>query len=508
MTDNVCYEFDSFQLIPSDRQLLCGGQAIPLPPKAFDTLVALVESHGHAVTKNELIKRVWPDSFVEESNLNHNISVIRKALNSGPGGDGYIETVRGHGFRFKANVLRSNGEEVLIHRHTRTRVLVREEESERVRTESVGKNQSSRKTPFSMALAIGLILVVGGGLAAYFSFIRPAKSGNLRTAVSGTSRGVENPAAREAYLRGRYFLNKRTPDDVMKAGGEFRRAAAIDPNYALAYVGMADCQLLGGSTPATTETAKDLALKAIALDNRTAEAHATLAYYLGAVEWNWLEAEKEFEKSIALDPAYPTARHWHAYNLASVGRMNEALAEIQKARELDPSSVIINTDVGHILYLAGRVDEAISQYLSALQMNSDFRVARWRLGEAYAQKRRYDEAVTELKRAITLDGGGKSTIELWIGQAAAVNGRREQALEILSRWQPDAEARSQWYSVASIYAALGDSDSAFAWLEKGFRAHDGQLALIKVDPMLKGVRADPRYGVLLKRLNLPPGDGE
>jgi len=294
----------------------------------------------------------------------------------------------------------------------------------------------------------------------------------------------------------------------MKAGGEFRRAAAIDPNYALAYVGMADCQLLGGSTPATTETAKDLALKAIALDDRTAEAHATLAYYLGAVEWNWLEAEKEFEKSIALDPAYPTARHWHAYNLASVGRMNEALAEIQKARELDPSSVIINTDVGHILYLAGRVDEAISQYLSALQMNSDFRVARWRLGEAYAQKHRYDEAVTELKRAITLDGGGKSTIELWIGQAAAVNGRREQALEILSRWQPDAEARSQWYSVASIYAALGDSDSAFAWLEKGFRAHDGQLALIKVDPMLKGVRADPRYGVLLKRLNLPPGDGE
>src|SRR6185503_4126976 len=108
----------------------------------------------------------------------------------------------------------------------------------------------------------------------------------------------------------------------------------------------------------------------------------------------------------------------------------EALAEIQKARELDPSSVIINTDVGHILYLAGRVDEAISQYLSALQMNSDFRVARWRLGEAYAQKRRYDEAVTELKRAITLDGGGKSTIELWIGQAAAFNGRREQALEI------------------------------------------------------------------------------
>jgi len=266
---------------------------------------------------------------------------------------------------------------------------------------------------------------------------------------------------------------------------------------------MADCLLLGGAVPSNSESAKDLALKAIALDDTTAEAHATLAYYLGAVEWNWTEAESEFEKSIALNPNYVTAHHWHAYNLASLGRMDEAVGEIQKARELDPLSSIINTDVGHILYLAGRFDEAIANYSVALQLNPDFRVARWRLGEVYIQTKRYEEGMTELQKAINLESVSVSGLELWKAHADAVNGHREEALQILSRRRSDAESRGHSYGIALVYAALGDNDSAFEWLEKGLQVHDGQLALIKVDPMLKNIRSDPRYAKLLHRMNLP-----
>jgi len=512
---NISYEFGSFRLVPEERQLLRDGQPVSLPPKAFDTLVILVQHSGHALKKNDLIKQVWPDSFVEESNLNHYISVLRKALGEENNANGYVETVRGYGFRFKADVRASTEEHssLLVHRRTRTHVVVKEEESESFKTVGIVHTAAGGNTPGTGArravLAVTLLIAIGGLTAAYFGYLRPAQSrsaGSAHSVLPATrKRPVENPAAREAYLRGRYFWNMRTPDDIMKAGFEFRRALQIDPSYAPAYVGLADCLLLGGTDIAATDNAKTLALKAIALDDQLAAAHATLAYYKGAVEWNWVEAENEFEKSIALDPTYPTARHWHAYNLASLGRIDDAIAEIRKARELDPLSIIISTDVGHILYLAQRYDEAIAQYFTALQMNPDFRVARWRLGEAYVQIHRYDEAVTELQKAISLESGRTSALELWIAHAAAVNGHKQDALKTLSRRQVDAEARGHTYAIALVYAGLGDKDSTFAWLEKAFQLRDGNLALIKVEPMLKGVRNDPRYADLLRRINLPTG---
>jgi len=501
------YEFGPFRLIPAERQLLRDDQSVALPPKAFDTLVALVRNHGHALKKDELIKLVWPDSFVEESNLNHNISVLRKALSNGASGEGYVETVRGYGFRFKADVQRLFGDEpLLIHKRTRTHVVVRQEERQTTSSLAViTRSDLSRRATVTLALLV--MVVVVGISAAYFGYIRNARSlgGGIPPASNrpGVSRHSANPEARELYLKGRYFLSQRTPDGVIKAGSHFLRATQLDPNYALAYVGMADCQLLGGSTPASTETAKSLALKAISLNNELAEAHATLAYYLGAVEWNWLEAEREFDRSIALDPNYPTARHWHAYNLASLGRIDDAVSEIRKARELDPLSIIINTDNGHILYLAQRYDEAIAEYLKTLQLNPDFRVTRWRLGEAYIQTQRYDEAMVELKKAISLEGRPKSDLSCWVAYAAAARGDRKAALQILAELKGDFEARNQWFGIALIYAGLRDHDTAFDLLEKALQVHDGQLALIKVEPMLKGLRDDPRYVQLLRRMNLP-----
>jgi DNA-binding winged helix-turn-helix (wHTH) protein/tetratricopeptide (TPR) repeat protein len=501
MQENISYEFDSFRLIPAERQLLRGDQSLALPPKAFETLLILVENHGHVLKKDDLMNRIWPNSFVAENSLNHNIAVIRKALNGDGHGDGYIETVRGYGFRFNAQV--SVGS--VLFGHKATRVVVREEQSESVKTVTTTTRITTKASPLrnlavlALASAVVLAIVIG----AYFLFIRPGQTRNARSPiVSGSSKPwVEKPAAREAYLKGRYFWNKRTHEDVLKAQVEFQRALDIDPNYAPAYAGLADCMLTGGAVP-TSMSAKDLALKALSIDENLAEAHTSLAYWFSAVEWKWQDAEAEFEKAITLDPNYATAHHWHAYNLASLGRTDEAVNEIKKAEATDPLSAIIKTDVGHILYFARRYDEAAAQYLKALELDPNFRVAHWRLGETYIQLRRYDEAITELQTAIKLDSDKESEITPWLACAYVAANRGSDAVKILRGREPEAEALHHTYEVGLIYAALGDRQSAISWLEKSFGYREGKLAVLKVEPMLENLRSDGRFDALLRRMNL------
>ncbi len=506
--NNTSYEFGSFRLVPAERQLLRDDLPIALPPKAFDTLVVLVQNSGRVLKKDDLIKQLWPDSFVEESNLNHYISVLRKTLSNGDNGDAYVETVRGYGFRFNGDVRAINQEENssrLVHRHTRTHVVFKEEESESLKRVSSRQTAVGRKPAMIFATSC---LIIGAVAAAYFGYVRPAqlRAAKAASVDAPSTKTAENPAAREAYLKGRYYWNKRTADDTWKAEHEFASALEIDPNYAPAYVGMADCLLLGGGgNPAITESPKTLALKALAIDDNLAEAHATLAYYESAIEWDWSGAELEFQRAISLDPDYVKARHWHAYNLASLGRMDEALFEIRRARDLDPVSVNISTDVGQILYFAERYDEAISQYLKALALDPGFRVAHVRLSEAYTQTGKHEEAAAELKEVIRLDPSRKSEMDSWLAFAAALNGRREEALKILNHLKMDLEFHTSPREIALIYAGLGDKDSAFAWLEKALNAHEPGAALVKVDPMLKSLRSDPRFEELLRRVNLSSG---
>lgn len=500
MDDNLSYEFDSFRLIPAERQLLRDGQRVSLPPKVFETLLVLLQNNGHALSKEDLMNRLWPNSFVEENSLNHNISVIRKALNGGGNGDGYVETVRGYGFRFNADVRAGNPQPVLL-RRTAARVVFTEEQSETVKTTTT--TVTTHGSPMRLFATVALVLFVFASVltGAYFLFVRSAHSrgAGVTPVASASQPRTENVAAREAYLKGRYFLAKRTHDGVLKAQYEFNQALTIDPNYARAYSGLADCMLMGAAYPGSM-SAKELAQKAIALDDSVAEGHASLAYDLSAVEWDWAGAESEFQKAISLDPNYATARHWHAYNLASMGRLDEALAEIRKAEELDPISPIIKTDVGHILYLARHYDEAVSQYLKALEVDPNFRVAHWRLGEAYIQLGKTDEAEAELRKAMSLDQPQAET-EVWLACAQASR-HRDETLKILERRKVDAELRHQTYYVGLIYSMLGDKDSAIKWLEKAVGFHEGTAALLKVEPMLNDLRGDPRYAELLKRMNL------
>src|SRR5438874_503369 len=246
---NTSYEFGAFRLIPAERQLLREDQSITLPPKAFQALAILVQNHGHAVTKKQLIETLWPDSFVEESNLNHYISIVRKTLGDGTNGERYIETLSKLGYRFTRQVRESNAqtESLLVHRHTRTHIVFKEEQSESLKTVSsrqtaVGSNTKAR----FVATAFVVVLMTGGAIASYFGFIRSAhsRSASVASSIAPTRGESENPAAREAYWQGRYFYNKRTTTDVRLGEEYFRKAIALDSNFGLAYVGLADTYLI------------------------------------------------------------------------------------------------------------------------------------------------------------------------------------------------------------------------------------------------------------------------
>jgi len=510
---NHFFEFGSYKLVPSQRLLLRDEDSISLPPKAFDTLVILVENSGQIVSKDTLINRVWPDAFVEENNLNQYISLLRRTLADGKNGSDYIETVRGYGYRFRAMVRASpEGNGMLVQRRQRTHIVLREEATERFKETRIDRASndpqeatlaekshqeiSARRLVFALVAAT---VVMGSLIATYFANRSQSAAGKAPAVSSGRGGMSNNPEAMAAYARGRESWNKRTREDMVQAEREFQSALALDPGFAAAYAGLADCLLLGGSLPFPSESADSLARKALAIDDTCAEAHTSLAYYKGAVEWNWDGAEFHFRRAIELNPGYATARHWHAYNLASLGRIDDALSEIREAHRLDLASTPIATDIGQMLYFAKKYDDAIAQYRAVLERSPDFLQARLRLAEAYAQKQRWDDALAELEE---LNRSKKIRIPAWFAYTYALANRRDEAIRILNSLKRDAELMKYTVEIAIIYASLGDKDSAFAWLEKSLANHEGNLALIKVDPVFDSLREDPRYSDLLRRMNL------
>jgi TolB-like protein/tetratricopeptide (TPR) repeat protein len=321
-----------------------------------------------------------------------------------------------------------------------------------------------------------------------------------------TERGTDNPAAYQAFMRGRFFCNKRTRESLLKAVDYFREATRLDPDYAQAYAGLADSYSLLGTE---TARAKEAALRALQLDETLAEAHTSLANIRFFVEWNWAEAEHEFQRSIELNPNYATTHHWYAYYLAALGRMNESVSEIERARDLEPLSLIINTDAGQIYYFARQYDRAIEQLRRTVEMDPGFIMAHWRLGEAYAQSGRFEEAIAELQKLTNADDNNLTPIPL--GCAYAKAGRRDEALKALRQWrQVMQRPRDTWrdtytgyiYWMATVYAALGERDQAFHWLEKSFEQRHAEIVLLQAEPRLDSLRSDPRFADLLRRMGL------
>ena len=330
---------------------------------------------------------------------------------------------------------------------------------------------------------------------------------NPQEQVTLKSAKAVDPDAYEAYLKGRFFWNKRTGDGLKMARDYFDRAIARDPNYAQAYSGLADTYALLGdwqyAVMAAREAfprAKAAAIKALELDDRLGEAHTSLGFCLDGFDWDFESAEREFRRGVELNPGYATAHHWYAWHLALLGRDREAVAEMRKAANLDPLSLIINADLSELLLIAHFPDESVEQSRKTIEMDSTFALAHNQLGEAYLQKGMHDKAIAELQKALQ-SCGSSPTCAANLARAYAVSGRKNDAVQLLiGLKQRSSPGYSNASEIATIYAALGDKDQAMTWLDQGFeeRFNPGILLRPGFDPL----RSDPRFQNLVRRVGI------
>jgi TolB-like protein/DNA-binding winged helix-turn-helix (wHTH) protein/Flp pilus assembly protein TadD len=316
-----------------------------------------------------------------------------------------------------------------------------------------------------------------------------------------------NPEAYEAYLKGRYFWNKRTADGLSKAIDYFNQAIERKPDYAQAFAGLADSYALAGDWKygllAPREAypkAKAAATKAIALDGTLGEAHISLAFCLDNFDWDWESAGREFTRGIKLNPDYAIGYEWHGWHLAALGRHVEAVAEVEKAASLDPLSPSIGADLAEELLVAHRFDEAIKQSRKTMILDSFFAPAHYVLGQAFVQKHSYKEATAELQRAIELSPGS-TAFKANLAYAYAVSGMRDEAAKILNDLKNRSpQAFSNAPEIAMVYVGLDEKDQAMAWLEKAYAERFSPWVLMR--PCFNPMRSDPRFQDLLRRIGL------
>lgn len=610
------FEFGPFRMDPTGRSLERDGEPVIVSPKAFDTLLALVENHGHAVKKDELIRAVWPDTFVEENNLNQYISVLRKALGENGDGQRYIETIPRWGYRFVGEVRETWGEhdEVTVSRRSRTSVVVREDESDdtpaarprrialgalvvgltvvvaaiafyarfvgsspqavaapdirsmavlpfknldtrtdedaslalgmadavinrlsrldRVRvlsTSAIQKYPNAEDDPIAAGRALNVDAILEGRIQKADGRIRVTVQlvstrdgvslwtewfdedlGNvfaLQDAIAArVARGLApvldgggfhppdqptaSPKAYEAYLRGRYLWSKRSTESVRASIACFQEAIDADPNFALAYVGLADAYSIQAAP-----LAEPALSKALELDDRIGEAHASVGFYRMFHHWDMPMADRELRLAISLSPNYATAHQWYALSLAVRGRLDEAKVEMASAIACDPLSPNMHADMGQICYFAGDDDAAIAHCRKALELDPNFSFAHGCLFAVFARKGRYDEAVDEYLTCVEL---GKNSLEIatTLRAAYAASGWKGFCRARLAR---RVETRT---GMAILYTQLGERKRAMEQIRIAYDEHDFFLIFAAVEPELAPLRSDPQFIEIVRRIGV------
>lgn len=318
-----------------------------------------------------------------------------------------------------------------------------------------------------------------------------------------------NSAAYRHYLHGRYQWNKRTPQSIMMSMDYFQQAVEEDPNLAPAYSGLADALALLGSIEygvyppkEVMPKAREAALTAIQLDPLLAEAHTSLANVHLFYDWDWNAAEERFERAIQLNPNYATARHWYADYFVAMGKFNEAIKEINTALDLDPNSLVINTEVGWIHQHSRKYDVALEQLQTVIKLEPDFINAHLAIGFTCALQDMMSEAIKSFRKAEELSDGYPLSIAS-LGYALALSGQRNQALQLLSHLNDISQERyvpALYYAL--IYIGLGELDRTFEWIDKALEERAGYLVYFNVDPKVDGLRSDPRFEQLIKRIGL------
>ncbi len=655
------FEFGPFRLDAAERVLWRDGQPVPLTGKAFDTLFVLVRHRGHIVGKEELLRAVWPDSFVEEGNLSFNVSLLRKALGEDAHRPQFIETVARRGYRFIADVRAVDGNEVselMIETRTRSSLVVEEETDEESSTAGGGARVAEAvmvqpataaaiaqpvgevarrfksKTALAQALLIQAAAVVVAIAAVAYLFY-PTHSGeavdsiavlpfanvgtdenteylsdgisdslinslsqlpSLKRVISLTSaqrykgqqvdpqtvgrefnvqavlmgrltqqgddlrisvelvdvrdhrrlwgeqynrklsdilvvqreiaqqissglrlrlsgkedkqiakQYTENPNAEIAYLKGRYFHNKRTARDTEKSIEHLEEAIRLDPNYALAYATLADAYLsLATVGPRfrmeeVLPRAKEAVEKALAIDDTLAEAHAALGS-IRFYAWDWSGAEREFKRAIELNPNYkPSHPNYQQYFL-NMKRFDEAVAESKRVLELDPVSAHYNRNVAMILYFARRYDEAIEQCQRTLELDPNMLTAYNWLWRAYEQKGLYDQAVEAYLKTGQINPEAVAALR----GAYATSGWKGFWRKALDVNMERAKRGVNLHALAENYARLGEKDQALYWLEKAIERREAVITIHNRNPFWDGFRSDPRFADLIRRMGLEP----
>jgi DNA-binding winged helix-turn-helix (wHTH) protein/tetratricopeptide (TPR) repeat protein len=577
MNEGRFLEFDGFTVDLGQRLLSKDGRTLSLTPKAFETLAVLLESPGEVLGKEELLARVWPDSFVEEGILSQNVYTLRKVLAEAGGAGHYIETVPRRGYRFTGQVAERRVEEeraagaetvaslailpfepwthnpddaylglgladALVTRLSDLkRLAVRPTRMVRrylgatdrdpvaigrlLKVEAVldGTIQRSGET---LRLTVQLISVrdaaplwaakldaVATDLFALEDSLSQKLADELKLHLTHqerdrlTQRSTRDPDAYQAYLRGRYFWNRRNDQSLERAIEYFHRAIALDPGYAAAFAGLADCYVLlplYGGVPPHQAFPEAIAAgeKALALDGTLAEAHTSLAYARFFYDRRFAAAEEGFVRAIERNPGYPTAHHWFAFLLSAAGRHDEAVASAERALELDPLSLVINADLALVLYFGRRYADATVQFQKTLELDPAFAYAYFGLGYTLEEERHLGEAVAEFRRAVELAPESVAMLAA-LGHGLALSGEHEEARRILGTLTE--RSRSEYVDpchFAFVLTALGDKQPALDRLEEACDERSRFIALLESWPIFDPLRGEPRFAELVKRAGL------
>jgi TolB-like protein/Flp pilus assembly protein TadD len=583
----VFYEFGPFRLDTQRCLVLREGVPMNLSPKAFETLLVLVENNGRVMKKEDLMARIWANSFVEEGNLTQNIFILRKALGEGPNDHRYIVTVPGQGYRFVASVktapleesasrawtsprsestasndavasiavlpfktLGENGHELYLGPGLADALITKLSGIAKIAvrpTTAILKYTGAERDTLAAGRELGVDTVLDGHVQRLDERIRVtvqlvrlrdgktlwaekfdekftdvfAVQDSISEQVTRalmlkltaeeqeqlSKRYTENTEAFQVYIKGRYFWNKRTVEGLNKGIEYALQAISIDPTYAMAYVGLADCYNLlaghGGLAPKETfPQAKAAALKALEIDPSLAQAYASLGFVSYRFDWDWPRAEHYFKRAVELSPSYSTAHHWYGESLAVTGRFEESIAALSRARDLDTLSLPINTDLAQSLYFARRFDESDEQLRKTFEMDQNFARACVISGAVYEQMGRHEEAVAVLQRAVELSEGNSLALS-GLGHALALSGKWDEARRILIDLKELSRQRYiSAYNIAIIHAGLGEKDAALDWLVKAYHNRDVWLVWLKVNPRFDTLRAEPRFTDLLRRIGL------
>ena len=460
------FTFGDFRADVDDRSLTCRDVPVEIPSRVFQTLVILLEAYPRMVTKATLQETLWPDTVVDESSLAQNVYRLRKALGKSPGGGEYIETVPRHGYRFVGDV---------------TCPQPSVPQAPEIPQESAGDVVSAvsnrRVVPRRTAL-VGVILATVAAAALLIAPARPVRPAN--------------PDAARLVELGRAMW-KRRPNNNASIRHLFQRAIQLDPNYAPAYVALAEVE---ATAPPPAAEAQQLVLQALRMDSRSAEAHATAGFIAMVDRWDWAAAEREFQVAIGLDPRCAIARQWYSLFLSLRGRHAEASRQIESALAVEPGSPNLLTAQCWQRAFEGRFDSAAESCRLALSILPTFSMAGIRLFQIAALEGNAEAAAFEFTRA-SADGPISESLA-----SRLESGARQGTTELLRRLLPPMQAAH--IRLAELYALLDDREQALAEMRQVVAGHEFFAVFIRAEPAFWRLAGDARYEELLAQVGLPP----